>query len=960
MKTAPARLSTIMFALMASSLAVQAKTVSLFYDGIYVQTNASSSEEAYNMKLSLESLGSTVSTFTGITSNDFATALSGVDTLIIPELEIGNLGAALAADAIGVISNFVAAGNTLILNADGFSNDDTLINSVFGYSISSGGSSSPSAISSGLVGTVFDGGPPSLPANNGLYPWTTSTLPVGTLSAYGFTSGVDYTTVAQISHGAGRIILLAYDWFDAAPNGSQDGGWNEILYRALATAGLVGDFYVDITSTNAVFPYDSWATAATNIQHAVTIADDGSTVHVNNGTYLLTSEIVVGSDILVQSVNGPSVTAVDGGGVARGFNLGSSACTISGFTIQNGYTSGDGGGVYCANNTAPILTNCVLSGNSSVGRGGGMWFGTANNCIISGNASSGSYGGGLAYSKANNCLVVGNTSASDGAGLDSVTAVNCTVVSNVCTGSGGGIFGGTARNSIVTGNSPSEFAVLGTTEYTCSPALIHGVDGNITNPPAFVNPGAGDYRLTVGSPCLDAGFNGYASGATDLDDAPRIMNLVVDMGAYELLPLDHYVSAAGSHEYPFETWDRAATNIQDAVDAAPDGHTVHVTNDTYNLTSEIVVSSDILVQSVNGPQVTIIDGGGAVRGFNLGSSACIVSGFTIQNGYTSGGGGGVVCDNNTPILAHCVLSGNSCDSIGGGMLRGTANNCVFNGNSAPFGWGGGKAIGTANNCLVVGNTSAGDGAGLDSVTAVNCTIVLNVCTGFGGGIYAGTTRNSIVTGNSPSEFAVLGTTEYTCSPALIDGVNGNITSAPAFINPGGGNFRLKYGSPCINAADNAYAFGSVDLDWTARIVDVTVDMGAYEYDVAVYDSDGDTLVDIDELNVYCSSPLLTNTDGDAFDDAYEVANGFAPHIFTDMPGYLADNAESFGFYTQSEVLDLGVGDIGGMVTTNGTIDLWVQLWQSDDLITWTNAGPPVMWSEPVDSSVKLYRVGVDN
>lgn len=43
-----------------------------------------------------------------------------------------------------------------------------------------------------------------------------------------------------------------------------------------------------------------------------------------------------------------------------------------------------------------------------------------------------------------------------------------------------------------------------------------------------------------------------------------------------------------------------------------------------------------------------------------------------------------------------------------------------------------------------------------------------------------------------------------------------------------------------------------------------------------FDSDGDGLSDIDEINIYYTNPTLADTDGDGYNDGLEIANGYSP------------------------------------------------------------------------------------
>ena len=187
------------------------------------------------------------------------------------------------------------------------------------------------------------------------------------------------------------------------------------LFTVLASSNLMAStLHVDLNSTNPTAPYASRETAATNIQTAVNAAVDGDTVQVWDGHYLLASEILVSKAITVQSANGPDTTIVDGKGSVRCFNLGNTACVVEGLTITNGYSSGNGGGIYC-DDTTPVVTNCTISGNSAK-YGGGMWYGTANHCILSGNTAAYD-GGGMRKGTANNCTISGNTASDFGGGM---------------------------------------------------------------------------------------------------------------------------------------------------------------------------------------------------------------------------------------------------------------------------------------------------------------------------------------------------------------------------------------------------------------------------------------------------------------------------------------------------------------------------------------------------------------
>ena len=293
--------------------------------------------------------------------------------------------------------------------------------------------------------------------------------------------------------------------------------------------------YVNINNPSPVMPYSTWETAATNIQDAVGIADNGGEIIVTNGFYLLDSSINVNKTVAIKSVNGPENTIIDGNSSDRCFNITSSNSFISGFTITNGNSgNNNGGGIYCSD-VSTVITNCIITGNSG-DYGGGVYKATIYNCNIEENkGTSGGgiyksvvinsiirknyaslYGGGTYYGTINNSIINENSSGDVGGGASHGDIYNCTIVRNSAKGSGGGTYFSTVYNSIVYYNSApfSPNRRSGTYRYSCTTPSASGT-GNISSEPNLVN----SFRLGINSPCIGAGTNGYSSGF-DIDGEP--------------------------------------------------------------------------------------------------------------------------------------------------------------------------------------------------------------------------------------------------------------------------------------------------------------------------------------------------------------------------------------------------------------------------------------------------------
>ena len=276
------------------------------------------------------------------------------------------------------------------------------------------------------------------------------------------------------------------------------------------------------------------------IQEGIDAAVDGDTVLVASGTYTGPGNKNLdfqGKAITVRSADGPETCIIDCEGAGRGFIFHSGETSLSivdGFTITNGLAR-QGGGIQCEQ-SSPTIMNSRITSNIAVEDGGGVRCRdfsepTIVNCLIAGN--SGVAGGGFTSSDGN------------------ATIVNCTITENIA--DSGGLHCNASDllivNCVIWGNSPEQI-YLHSSEPAVTYCNVAGGwpgDGNIDAAPLFADPAAGNYRLSPGSPCIDAGNNDAVPPeiTTDLDGNPRFVDdpatddtgqgtpPIVDMGAYE-------------------------------------------------------------------------------------------------------------------------------------------------------------------------------------------------------------------------------------------------------------------------------------------------------------------------------------------------------------------------------------------------------------------------------------------
>jgi len=376
----------------------------------------------------------------------------------------------------------------------------------------------------------------------------------------------------------------------------------KLILGGLLLGGLLGAntshatvLYVDINNPTC---NDISGSPYCSIQDAIKASKTGDTVSVAAGNYNENILFLGGKTITLISEEGAMSTVIDGGNkdTVVIFAAGNNS-TLDGFTITNGSTSGNGGGIRIGSGSTPIIDNCIITnneafagggiscgelsaplitnsiiqnnsvtGDNNLSNGGGIHLSplaspTIINCIIKHNTSN-QNGGGLAFDTAEptlvNCLFNNNTAVVNGGAISFQNSApiitNCTFSNNSASGDGGAIsctspLSGTAvANSIFWGDSPGEIVCNSATIPVTYSDIQGGYtgEGNIDEDPSFVDEMNGDFHLLKDSPCIDAGDNSaFALLATDIDgydrkiDDPAVADTgygtppIVDIGAYE-------------------------------------------------------------------------------------------------------------------------------------------------------------------------------------------------------------------------------------------------------------------------------------------------------------------------------------------------------------------------------------------------------------------------------------------
>ncbi len=221
------------------------------------------------------------------------------------------------------------------------------------------------------------------------------------------------------------------------------GAVDTVIARAVS-----GDRYVSPNGTDELNNCRVGGKPCASIQQGIETVSVGGIVHVAQGTYA-ESNLFLGDRIHLQGgwetnfsnrTVDPSQTIVEGERQDRILYI-SSNSTVESFTLQDGRTDGNGGGIYVAAKASPIISNLILINNEAA------------------------HGGGIAIDQGTislvNSVFFSNTATGDGGGVyvaeGDMVLFNNTIIQNQATDRGGGVFNGQGQmiisNTIVASNT---------------------------------------------------------------------------------------------------------------------------------------------------------------------------------------------------------------------------------------------------------------------------------------------------------------------------------------------------------------------------------------------------------------------------------------------------------------------------------------------------------------------------
>jgi hypothetical protein len=230
-------LSSAVISLGLSAMAVHGASIAVFDNPNYTDS-AGSGSSAKSLEALLSAQGHDVFTFSGFSATDFVGA-SSKGIILIPDFnETSNLKEDMPPEAKGAIAQLVQSGVGLI--GIGWGGYNFLNFTLYDDQFASTSTTGPSTKRAGdAAGTAYVNAPEILDqAQGAINPYAFT--PAGARLLYeDKDQGV---TVLTAPYGNGTYAFLGWNFQNAIPNGTMDGGWADVLQKSIVAVPEPGTY----------------------------------------------------------------------------------------------------------------------------------------------------------------------------------------------------------------------------------------------------------------------------------------------------------------------------------------------------------------------------------------------------------------------------------------------------------------------------------------------------------------------------------------------------------------------------------------------------------------------------------------------------------------------------------------------------------------------------------------------
>jgi len=508
----------------------------------------------------------------------------------------------------------------------------------------------------------------------------------------------------------------------------------------------------------------------------------------------------ISTALYLENIKIQNCSATRGGGLSLTYESPSNAYNLQ---IINCHASDKGGGIF--NSSTSVFENGILSGNTALSYGGGIY---------------------SDHAQINNFQIINNTAHSGGGiyAYGNITLQNCNIENNVADIQGGGLFSNSWSQTILS-NTDIKYNSAGSSgggilfkgnnvefdlESLCSIFGNYAHDGM-------------DFKANFSSSnqiVVNVDTFSTTIPTTDFYAKPQyLFQINTNHELIELQNSDFYISSNGNDDNSGLTFEEPLLTVRNALSKiysdTLNPRTIFLNNGIYDATTTgemfPITPFDYITISGISANETIIDAQETSNVFFIENSIGVdINNLTIKGG-NSGYGGGIFCRNTNPQLTNLIIKQNHAVNKGGGIYLDKSDPIItfteISNNSANLGGGISTysySEPTIDHTTIVNNTAGQGGNGIYLQYSYYLEMTNSILWNSG---------NEILGGSDGSQINITYSNIY-------DGWDGegNINENPLFTDSENGDFTLQENSPCINTGNPN---SLLDPDGTIS------DMGAY-------------------------------------------------------------------------------------------------------------------------------------